>query len=230
MFSWYKKPSFKDRVAGVRKAFFMSGKRILLVDYDPKSLNHTREVLEGAGFAVSTCGDGLTALDQFKSLSPDLVLLSAMLPKMHGFEVCSNIRKMPGGEKTPVVLITDVYKGKRYRVDAINKYGATEYIEKPIEELGIFAKVTTTKRVYTVAKKLGLSLCPEEVGPQLRIEYKDQPDGETLFIAMEPVLISSGYEKMFDVKCQGGKKWLGFTSGSSNYTWRPFDRFVFVIQ
>ncbi|KKS21048.1 MAG: hypothetical protein UU77_C0009G0010 [candidate division WWE3 bacterium GW2011_GWC1_41_7] len=99
-----------------------------------------------------------------------------------------------------------------------------------VEELGIFAKVTTTKRVYTVAKKLGLSLCPEEVGPQLRIEYKDQPDGETLFIAMEPVLISSGYEKMFDVKCQGGKKWLGFTSGSSNYTWRPFDRFVFVIQ
>src|SRR3990172_9412744 len=134
MFSWYKKPSFKDRVAGVRKAFFMSGKRILLVDYDPKILTHTREVLEGAGFAVSTCGDGLTALDQFKSLSPDLVLLSAMLPKMHGFEVCSNIRKLPGGNKTPVVIITDVYKGKRYRVDAINKYGATEYIEKPIED------------------------------------------------------------------------------------------------
>jgi TonB family protein len=110
------------------------GKRILLVDYDPRSLTHTREVLEGAGFDVSTCGDGLTAIDQFKSLAPDLVLLSAMLPKMHGFEVCSNIRKLPGGDKTPVVIITDVYKGKRYRVDAINKYGATEYIEKPIED------------------------------------------------------------------------------------------------
>ena len=112
----------------------MPGKRILLVDYDPRSLTHTREVLEGAGFDVSTCGDGLTAIDQFKSLAPDLVLLSAMLPKMHGFEVCSNIRKFPGGDKTPVVIITDVYKGKRYRVDAINKYGATEYIEKPIED------------------------------------------------------------------------------------------------
>ncbi len=112
----------------------MPGKRILLVDYDPRSLTHTREVLEGAGFEVSTCGDGLAAIDQFKSLAPDLVLLSAMLPKMHGFEVCSNIRKLPGGDKTPVVIITDVYKGKRYRVDAINKYGATEYIEKPIED------------------------------------------------------------------------------------------------
>ena len=112
----------------------MPGKRILLVDYDPRSLTHTREVLEGAGFDVSTCGDGLTAIDQYKSLAPDLVLLSAMLPKMHGFEVCSNIRKLPGGDRTPVVIITDVYKGKRYRVDAINKYGATEYIEKPIED------------------------------------------------------------------------------------------------
>jgi CheY-like chemotaxis protein len=41
---------------------------------------------------------------------------------------------LPGGETTPVVIITDVYKGKRYRSDAIQKYGATEYIEKPIDD------------------------------------------------------------------------------------------------
>lgn len=115
----------------------MTGKKILLVDYDPKSLTHTRTLLQGAGFEVSTCGDGLSAIDQFKSEAPDIVLLSAMLPKMHGFEVCSNIRKLPGGDKTPVVIITDVYKGKRYRSDAIQKYGATEYIEKPIEDANL---------------------------------------------------------------------------------------------
>lgn len=115
----------------------MTGKKILLVDYDPKSLTYTQTLLQGAGFEVSTCGDGLSAIDQFKSEAPDIVLLSAMLPKMHGFEVCSNIRKLPGGEKTPVVIITDVYKGKRYRVDAMQKYGATEYIEKPIEDANL---------------------------------------------------------------------------------------------
>ena len=115
----------------------MAGKKILLVDYDPKSLTHTRTLLQDSGFDVSTCGDGLSAIDQFKSESPDLVLLSAMLPKMHGFEVCSNIRKLPGGDTTPVVIITDVYKGKRYRMDAIQKYGATEYIEKPIEDANL---------------------------------------------------------------------------------------------
>src|SRR6186997_2961242 len=100
----------------------MAAKRILLVDYDPKSLTHTRNLLQGAGFDVATCGDGLSAIDQFKSQSPDMVLLSAMLPKMHCFEVCSNIRKLPGGDQIPVVIITDVYKGKRYRLDAIQKY------------------------------------------------------------------------------------------------------------
>ncbi|MCI0417492.1 response regulator, partial [bacterium] len=112
----------------------MGNKRILVVDYDPKSLSHTRDILQTAGFEVVICSDGLSALDHFRTMNPDLVLLSAMLPKMHGFEVCSNIRKIPGGEKTPVVIITDVYKGKRYRLDAINKYGATEYIEKPIAD------------------------------------------------------------------------------------------------
>lgn len=115
----------------------MAGKRLLLVDYDPTSLNQTRIILENAGFEVSTCTDGMSALDLFKSLIPDIVLLSAMLPKMHGFEVCSNIRKLPEGALVPIVIITDVYKGKRYRLDAIGKYGATEYVEKPIEDAAL---------------------------------------------------------------------------------------------
>lgn len=117
----------------------MGNKRILVVDYDPKSLSHTRELLQTAGFDVDTCADGLAALESYKNSNPDLVLLSPMIPKMHGFEVCSTIRKMPGGDKTPIVIITDVYKGKRYRLDAIKKYGATEYIEKPIEDANLLS-------------------------------------------------------------------------------------------
>src|SRR5262245_49784120 len=112
----------------------MAGKRLLLVDYDPASLAHAQKILETAGFEVSTATDGLSALEVFKSTSPDIVLLSAMLPKMHGFEVCSSMRKLSNGAQIPIVIITDVYKGKRYRLDAIGKYGATEYIEKPIDD------------------------------------------------------------------------------------------------
>ena len=128
----------------------MAGKRLLLVDYDPTSLNHARKILENAGFEVSTSADGLSALDLFKNISPDIVLLSAMLPKMHGFEVCANMRKLPNGEKIPIVIITDVYKGKRYRLDAIGKYGATEYIEKPIEDAALVSTLQNLAQIKPV--------------------------------------------------------------------------------
>jgi TonB family protein len=129
----------------------MAGKRLLLVDYDPTNLNHARKILESAGFEVSTCADGLSAVELVKSLSPDIVLLSAMLPKMHGFEACAAIRKLPNGSKIPIVIITDVYKGKRYRLDALGKYGATEYIEKPIEDAALVAMLQNLSKSPVVA-------------------------------------------------------------------------------
>lgn len=140
----------------------MAGKRLLLVDYDPAGLNHARQILENAGFEVSTSADGLSALDLFKNISPDIVLLSAMLPKMHGFEVCANMRKLPNGAKIPIVIITDVYKGKRYRLDAIGKYGATEYIEKPIEDAALVSTLQNLAQIKSVPK-----LPPAEVSADL---------------------------------------------------------------
>jgi hypothetical protein len=46
--------------------------------------------------------------------------------------------------------------------------------------------------VYKRARQVGLELCPAEVGPQLRLDYRNQPRGEALTIAMEPVARYSG--------------------------------------
>ena len=58
-------------------------------------------------------------------------------------------------------------------------------------ELGVDTK-SNLSDVYILAKGLGLTLCPGEVGPQLRLDYRDQPIGEVLDIAMEPVATYSG--------------------------------------
>jgi hypothetical protein len=55
-----------------------------------------------------------------------------------------------------------------------------------VSELGFGRKGASIKAIYARAESLGFALCPPEVGPQLRLQY-DQPPGEILHIAMQPI-------------------------------------------
>ena len=67
-----------------------------------------------------------------------------------------------------------------------------------VKELG-FNGSTTLVEIYDRAKALGLELCPNEVGPQLRLEYLDQPIDEYIWVAMEPITGSDGKPHVFGV-------------------------------
>lgn len=77
------------------------------------------------------------------------------------------------------------------------------------------------------AIELGLELCPAEVGPQLRLQYADQPRGEWLVIAMEPIRVSGGGLGVFLVGHDGGGRWLSGRYGRPVDFWRADYRFVF---
>jgi TonB family protein len=110
----------------------MSNYTILVVDYEPRSLEVSRAPLAAAGFKVETASDGVAGLEAYNRLKPDLVLIEAMLPKKHGFEVCQTIKSSPAGKRTPVLITTAVYKGRKYRTQALHIYGCDDYVEKPI--------------------------------------------------------------------------------------------------
>src|SRR5580765_1379290 len=112
----------------------MANHKVLLIDYEPKSIERIVRPLEGAGFVVETATDGLAGLEAFEKTQPSLVIIEAMIPKKHGFEVCQEIKKSPRGKRTPVVITTAVYKGRKYRTQALHIYGCDEYVEKPIAE------------------------------------------------------------------------------------------------
>ncbi len=105
--------------------------RILLVDYDPRALKKLEDLFTESGYQVETAKDGVAALTAFRQNKPDLVLLEAMIPKKHGFEVCQEIKKTPEGKAIPVIITTAVYKGRKYRMQAMHVHGCDEYIEKP---------------------------------------------------------------------------------------------------
>jgi DNA-binding response OmpR family regulator len=117
----------------------MATPKILLVHYDPQSLERLKTILEENDFDVSVARDGTTALVSFLENEPDLVLLEAMLPKVHGFEVCADLKKTRRGRQTPVVIMSSIYKGRKYRHEAIHTHGADDFIELPLEDTQLVA-------------------------------------------------------------------------------------------
>ena len=106
-------------------------RRVLVVDDEPAIRLLAQRALEHRGFAVDTAADGLEALEKARAGRPDLVLLDAMLPKLHGFEVARQLRADPATRALPIVIMTAVYRGWRFAQDARESYGAQDYIEKP---------------------------------------------------------------------------------------------------
>lgn len=102
-----------------------------------------------------------------------------------------------------------------------------ELVVASVVELG-FKDGATRKDIYVRAQELGLDLCPPEVGPQLRLQYTDQPKGEWLVIAMEPIAVSDGDLSLFVVGHDDDARWLKAYYGYPDYFWGGDGRFVFL--
>jgi DNA-binding response OmpR family regulator len=111
----------------------MAGKKILLVDYDAKSIETLSKLFEAHKIEVVTAADGVEAYEKFKADEPDLVVMEAMLPRMHGFDLAQKITHDAGG-RVPVIIVTAVYKGQQYRNEALRTFGASDYFEKPYDQ------------------------------------------------------------------------------------------------
>jgi len=96
-----------------------------------------------------------------------------------------------------------------------------------VAELG-FKDGAKRSDIYERALKFGLELCPNEVGPQLRLQYDDQPRDEWLLIAMEPIRGSCGLLDVFGVGRDGGGLWLNDNTGNPGIFWLASNRWVFV--
>src|SRR4051812_783669 len=79
---------------------------VLIVDDDMMMRLLVRRSLEESGVIVVEAEDGAKGLQIYQEQRPDVVLLDVMMPEMDGFEVCRAIRQLPGGEHTPILLLT----------------------------------------------------------------------------------------------------------------------------
>ncbi len=97
------------------------------------------------------------------------------------------------------------------------------------EELG-FDKPVSREEICARAEEFSLELCFDEMGPQLRIQWIDQPVHSSVLMAMEPVLDAQGYPQIFtvgrgDEECG---KWLSAVSGQDDCLWAPLYIWAFI--
>lgn len=116
--------------------------RILVAEDDQAILTGVADLLESEGYEVIPAGNGAEALELYRWLSPDLVLLDVMMPGMSGYDVCRAIR----GENAvvPVVMLT----AKGQEVDRVVglELGADDYIVKPFGMAELLARVRAALR------------------------------------------------------------------------------------
>ena len=101
---------------------------VLLVDDDEVNLLLTALALRERGFRIVEAESGEKALEMLSEWTPDIIVLDAMMPGLDGFETCAELRRRPGTEAVPVLMLTglddDASISHAYEV------GATDFFVK----------------------------------------------------------------------------------------------------
>ncbi len=103
---------------------------VLVVDDDAGGRRLTRATLKRAGFEIAEAADGQQALASIRERMPDLILMDVSMPVMDGFTACAELRRLPGGNRVPVVMMTGLEDVKS--IETAFEVGATDFITKPI--------------------------------------------------------------------------------------------------
>jgi DNA-binding response OmpR family regulator len=114
---------------------------ILAVDDDEGILRVMELMLQTKRYRVITARAGREALAKVRETMPDLVILDGMLPEVHGFEICRQLKTSERFRHIPVIMISAVHTGWRFAADVKETYGADDYLEKPFESADLLRRV-----------------------------------------------------------------------------------------
>ncbi len=106
---------------------------VLVVDDEAEIRRMLDRLLTSRGYRVLQADAGLMALRMVKEHSPDLIVLDAMLPEVHGFDIARRIKGSKRYGNTPIVMVSAVYRGWHYAEDLKESCGVEAFVEKPFK-------------------------------------------------------------------------------------------------
>ncbi len=144
--------------------------RILIADDNEPNVELLQAYLDGVVCDVAVAVDGRDALDKVASFQPDLILLDVMMPKLSGFEVCTQLKNDPATRGIMVLMVTALNElGDIERaVDA----GTDDFLSKPVNKLELLKRVENMLRLRHVSDEVDrlrqyIQQMEDESGPKL---------------------------------------------------------------
>jgi DNA-binding NarL/FixJ family response regulator len=117
---------------------------VMVVDDVPQSLGPVCQALEGEGYRVVVAHDGESALARLELVSPDAILLDALMPGLSGFEVCRRLKADPALAHVPVIFMTGLSETPHI-VEGFES-GGVDYVVKPVRAEEVLARLATHLR------------------------------------------------------------------------------------
>jgi len=123
----------RPRAAAAALAPAVAGeRRVLLVDDSISVRKFVGQMLERAGFAVTTANDGAEALAKIADARFDVVITDLEMPRVNGYELIDDLRRRPEAREVPVIVLTTRAGDKH--ASLARELGASHYVTKPVEE------------------------------------------------------------------------------------------------
>jgi DNA-binding response OmpR family regulator len=140
--------------------------RLLIIEDELAMRTGLQDCLEAEGYRVLTASDGASGLERALREKPDLILLDIMMPKLDGFALCAELRKL--GHKVPVLMLTakGMVQDKVRGLDA----GADDYLVKPFSTDELLAR---TRALLRRTRRTGSSLTSLTLG-EVRLDFIKQ--------------------------------------------------------
>ncbi|SDJ84904.1 diguanylate cyclase [Aliiruegeria lutimaris] len=128
--------------------------RILVVDDVATNRIILKVKLAGAAYDVLQAGSGAEALKLAQRDMPDLILLDISMPELDGLEVCRRLKADHRTADIPVIMVT-AFNDPASKIAALEA-GAEDFMTKPLDDLGLLARVRSLIRARGVAAELAL--------------------------------------------------------------------------
>lgn len=163
--------------------------RILIVEDNRDVLEIVSDFLVAYGFETAVAKDGQEGFEQFLSLHPQLVLADVLLPKLNGFKLCQKIKAHE--RSVPVIMMSALYKTYSLQQEAKTKYGADDYMIKPLN-------------LMDLAKRICQHLCIDRPEKMPKAEEPIQAEATPEFVPeAAPALNESFMNSTGDIPAKG---------------------------